>query len=116
MMKEYPQITIAEIVKKTKIPRRTIERIIARLKNKKLIDREGADKDAQGYHKKEICVEDWSEDYYSSKLKELLDYYFDPYKEYGLEWCIRTSKEIGLVHDGELIVMSWIAREFLGIK
>ena len=44
MMKEYPQITIAEIVKKTKIPRRTIERIIARLKNKKLIDREGANK------------------------------------------------------------------------
>ena len=73
-------------------------------------------KDAQGYHKKEICFEEWSEEYYSSKLKELLHYYFDPYKEYGLEWCIRTYKEIGLVHSDELIVMSWIAREFLGIK
>lgn len=44
MMKENPQITISEIVKKTKIPRRTVERIIARLKEKGLIDREGANR------------------------------------------------------------------------
>lgn len=74
------------------------------------------DKDAQGYHKKEICVEDWSEEYYSSKLKELLHYYFDPYKQFGLEWVKRTYREIGLVHSGKLITLSWIAKEFLGIK
>ena len=49
MMKENPQITIAEIVKKAKIPKRTVDRIIARLKDKKIIDREGSNK--SGYWK-----------------------------------------------------------------
>lgn len=49
MMKENPQITIAEIVKKEKIPKRTVDRIIAILKDKKIIDREGSNK--SGYWK-----------------------------------------------------------------
>ena len=44
VMKANPQITIAEIVKKTRISRRTVERIIARLKEKELIERSGATK------------------------------------------------------------------------
>lgn len=43
-MKANPQITIAEIVQKTRISRRTVERIIAKLKEKELIDRNGANK------------------------------------------------------------------------
>ena len=43
-MKENPEITIAEIVKKTRIPKRTVERIIARLKEKNLISRDGSKK------------------------------------------------------------------------
>ena len=43
-MKANPQITIAEIVQKVRISRRTVERIIARLKEKELIERSGANK------------------------------------------------------------------------
>ena len=42
VMKANPQITIAEIVQKARIFRRTVERIIARLKEKELIERSGA--------------------------------------------------------------------------
>ena len=44
VMKANPQITIAEIVQKARIFRRTVERIIARLKEKELIERSGANK------------------------------------------------------------------------
>ena len=44
VMKANPQITIAEIVQKARISRRTVERIIARLKEKELIERSGANK------------------------------------------------------------------------
>lgn len=43
-MKANPQIIIAEIVQKARISRRTVERIIARLKEKQLIERSGANK------------------------------------------------------------------------
>lgn len=43
-MKANPQITIAEIVQKARISRRTVERIIAILKEKELIERSGANK------------------------------------------------------------------------
>ena len=43
-MKANPQITIAEIVQNARISRRTVERIIARLKEKELIERSGANK------------------------------------------------------------------------
>lgn len=43
-MKANPQITIAEIVQKAIISRRTVERIIARLKEKELIERSVANK------------------------------------------------------------------------
>lgn len=73
-------------------------------------------KNASGYHKKEICIDEWDEEYYSSKLKELLHYYFDPYIEYGLEWVKRINYELGLVHSGELITLSKVAKDFLGIE
>ena len=73
-------------------------------------------KDAQGYHKKEICVEEWSEDYYSLKLDEQLHYYFDPYRQYGLEWVKKANFIIGLVHSGELIVLSKVAKDYLGVE
>ena len=38
-MKANPQITIVEIVQKARISRRTVERIIARLKEKELIEK-----------------------------------------------------------------------------
>ena len=44
VMKANPQITIAEIVQKARISRRIVERIIARLKEKELIERSGANK------------------------------------------------------------------------
>ncbi len=44
LMKENPKITVTEIIEKTNIPRRTINRIITSLKEKEMIDREGANK------------------------------------------------------------------------
>ena len=43
-MKENPKITVTEIIEKTNIPRRTINRIITSLKEKELIERSGANK------------------------------------------------------------------------
>ena len=44
LMKENPKITVTEIIEKTNIPRRTINRIITSLKEKEMIDREGSNK------------------------------------------------------------------------
>ena len=44
LMKENHKITVTEIIEKTNIPRRTINRIIASLKEKEMIDREGSNK------------------------------------------------------------------------
>ena len=49
LMKKNAKITVTEIIEKTNIPRRTINRIITRLKEKELIVREGSNKD--GYWK-----------------------------------------------------------------
>lgn len=49
LMKKNAKITVTEIIEKTNIPRRTINRIITRLKEKELIVREGFNKD--GYWK-----------------------------------------------------------------
>ena len=68
---------------------------------------------AQGYHKHEICVDTWTEDFYVAKLKEVLHYYFDPYKKDALNYIKRASKEAGLVNDGEIILLSIKARQFL---
>ena len=43
-MKENPKITVTEIIEKTNIPRRTINRIITSMKEKEMIDREGSNK------------------------------------------------------------------------
>ena len=44
LMKENHKITVTEIIEKTNIPRRTINRIITSLKEKEMIDREGSNK------------------------------------------------------------------------
>ncbi|MBP3503829.1 MAG: HTH domain-containing protein [Bacilli bacterium] len=44
LMKENPKITVTEIIEKTNIPRRTINRIITSLKEKEMIDIEGSNK------------------------------------------------------------------------
>ena len=44
LMKGNPKITVTEIIEKTNIPRRTINRIITSLKEKEMIDREGSNK------------------------------------------------------------------------
>ena len=49
LMKKNAKITVIEIIENTNIPRRTINRIITRLKEKELIVREGSNKD--GYWK-----------------------------------------------------------------
>ena len=73
------------------------------------------DRNAQGYQKKEICFETWSEEYYSNKLRELLHYYFDPYKKDALNHIRRCYQEIGFVHKNEIIMVAAKTREFLGI-
>lgn len=73
------------------------------------------DKNAQGYHKKEICFEIWAEEWYANKLMELLHYYFDPYKKDALNHIRRSYKEIGFVHANEIIMVQTKTREYLGI-
>ena len=73
------------------------------------------DRTAAGYHKREICFDVWDEDYYSVKLKALLHYYFDPYKENALNHIKRCYQEVGLVHKNERILLSVKAKEYLGI-
>ena len=73
------------------------------------------DRKAQGYHRKEICFDVWSEDYYAARLKELLHYYFDPYKEDAINHIIRCYQEIGFVHENHRIVISVKVKRYLGI-
>ena len=73
------------------------------------------DRNAQGYHREEICFESWDEDCFANKLKELLHYYFDPYKENALNHIKRCYQEVGLVHKNERILLSVKAKEYLGI-
>ena len=73
------------------------------------------DRNAKGYHKQEICFEEWSEEYYSNKLRELLHYYFDPYKKDALNHIRRCYQEIGFVHKNEIILVAAKTRKFLGI-
>lgn len=73
------------------------------------------DRKAEGYHKKEICYEVWNQEYYSAKLKELLHYYFDPYKKDALYHIKKCYQEIGYVHDNEIIMVQTKTRKYLGI-
>lgn len=73
------------------------------------------DRCAEGYHKREICFECWDEGYYISKLTELLHYYFDPFKKDALNHIRRCYKEIGFVHENEIIMVKTKTREYLGI-
>ena len=69
---------------------------------------------AEGYHKREISL-DWDKEYYANKLKELLSYYFDPFKKDALNHIRRCYKEIGFLHENEIIIVSAKAKEFLGL-
>lgn len=71
------------------------------------------DKNAQGYHKKEICFEKWSEEYYKFKLNEILHYYLDPYKNDALNYIKKCYEDIGTLHDGEIVALSYQAKDFL---
>ena len=71
------------------------------------------DKNAQGYHMREIRFEDWTEEYYTDKLSELLHYYFDPYKENALAHIKRAGEEMGYVHKNELVLVNEKAKEYI---
>ena len=62
-------------------------------------------KEADGYHKKEIRYEEWDKDYYLNKLQKLLHYYFDPYKKNAIEHIKKCYQIIGYVHDKEIIIL-----------
>ena len=71
------------------------------------------DKTAKGYHMSEICFEDWTEDYYTDKLRNLLHYYFDPYKNNALAHIKRAGEEMGYVHKDELILVTEKAKKYI---
>ena len=73
------------------------------------------DRNASGYKKKEILYNDWDKEYYANKLKEILHYYFDPYKKDALNHIRRSYKEVGYIHKNEIIMVKIKAREYLGI-
>ena len=73
------------------------------------------DPNAWGINKRAIWYEKWTEKYYTAKLKELLHYYIDPYKQDALGHIKRCYFEIGLVHKDEIIEVSGVAKEFLGL-
>ncbi len=69
----------------------------------------------EGNYKKEICYEAWDKEYYSAKLKELLHYYFDPYKNNALEHIKKCYQNLGYVHNNERIMISLKTRKYLGL-
>ena len=62
-------------------------------------------KNADGYHKKEIRFEEWDKEFY----------YFDPYKEDAIEHIKRCYQNIGYVHVNEIIMVQTKTRKYLGI-
>ena len=72
-------------------------------------------KNAEGYHKKEIRYEEWDEEFYSNELKKLLHYYFDPYKKDAIEHIKKCYQNIGYVHENEIIMVQTKTREYLEI-
>ena len=74
------------------------------------------DENAEGIFKSEIRFEDWTEEYYTNKLRELLHYYFDPYKKDAFGHIKRACQEIGYIHKDELVLVNTKAREYIGIE
>ena len=74
------------------------------------------DPNAWGINKRAIWYEKWTEKYYTAKLKELLHYYFDPYKQDALGHIKRCYFEIGLVHKDEIIEVSGLSRFWCIVK
>jgi hypothetical protein len=65
---------------------------------------------------REIRYEEWTEEYYTKKLKKLLRYYFDPFKKNALGHIRKASQKTGYVNRGDLVLLSINAKEYLGIK
>ena len=74
------------------------------------------DENAEGISKSEIRFEDWTEEYYTNKLRELLHYYFDPYKKDAFAHIKRACQEIGYIHKDEVVLVNAKAREYIGIE
>ena len=73
------------------------------------------DKCEKGYHKKELRFEEWTGSYYAGKLRELLHYYFDPYRENALKHIKNCYQKIGYVHHNEIIMVQQKTRDFLNM-
>ena len=73
------------------------------------------DQEAKGYHSYEICFEEWDREWYIERLRELLHYYFDPYKTDSLNHIRRLCKEVGYVDRNDIIPVSIKAKAYLGI-
>jgi hypothetical protein len=73
------------------------------------------DKNAEAIQKREICYKTWDQEYYAKKLRELLHYYFDPYKKDALDHIRKCYQIIGYVHEGEIIMLKKNTRNYLGI-
>ena len=73
------------------------------------------DKNAEGYLKKQIRCDMWNKEDYANKLKELLHFYFDPYKKDALNHIRRSYQEIGYVHKNEIVMVKTNTRKYLGI-
>ena len=70
----------------------------------------------KGIFRREIRYEEWTEEYYTKKLKKLLRYYFDPFKKNALAHIRKSSQKPGYVNKGDLVLLSISAKEYLGIK
>ena len=73
-------------------------------------------KNAKGICKSEIRYEEWTEEYYADKLKELLHYYFDPFKKDAFSHIKKACKKIGYIHKNDIMIVSAKAREYIGIQ
>lgn len=73
------------------------------------------DENARGLQGSQICFEEWTEMYYSSKLEELLHCYFDPFRENALEHIKNCYQIIGLVNKDDIVMLTKKARDFLNV-
>ncbi len=74
------------------------------------------DKNRGGVFSRQIYYEDWTEDYYTDRLKELLHIYFDPYKEDAFGHLRRAGTEKGYIYNFDIVGIKIKTREFLGIE
>lgn len=73
-------------------------------------------KTAEGFNQCEILFESWTEECFTDKLRELLHYYFDPYKEDAFNHIKKAYKELGYVNKDDIVLVSKKAREYIGFE